>query len=195
MEQAVRALGACLAALALCGLLRLGLLVRGRRARAIEWSAIGWVAVMWACLAVVYVVGLYGARGHRFGVTPDPPDAFSMPTWWTCPAWGDYFAAIGVPLILLSVAAVVVLHRGRHPEARRVGPVRQYVATAVAVLLPVSALICLSAVGFTVAGAAAIHRQADVHRAVMEQGELRCYALTPEVPTIPGEPTTPRVDR
>jgi hypothetical protein len=183
MKQAARALGACLAALLLLGIAALPLRWSGRSPQSVAWSPIGWILVIYGCLAVVYVVGLYGSRGQRVNLGSESPNS-PTPVSWTCPAWGDYFAVIGVPLILLCVAAIVMLHRRRHPEVRREGPVRQYVGTAAAVLLPVSALLCLSTGGFTVAGAAATHRQADVQRAIMEQGELKYYDLTVPLPQL-----------
>ena len=177
MQQASHALGACLAVLLACGLAALILCWRGRPPRTIPWPRIGWVLIVWGCLATVYLAGILGPGGRRLSLTSRVPGKL-MPEHWLWPAWGDYFAVIGLPALLVSVALIVLLHRDRHPEARPVGMLQHCVGTWAAILLPVSALVCLVTVGLTDTVASVCHHGAERDHAIMEQGELAYYGLT-----------------
>jgi hypothetical protein len=99
---------------------------------------------------------------------------------WARPDWAHDFCAVGLPLIYALTLAVVLLHRRRHPESRQVGPVRSYVGTLLAVLLPFAALLWLLCLGLSVPVTLYGDRWATAERAIVYQGEVGYYHLTPE---------------
>jgi hypothetical protein len=177
IEQSSHALVACLAVLLACGLAALVLCRRGRPPRTISWPRTGWLLIVWGCLATVYLAGIFGPGGRRLRVTSQVPGEL-MPEGWTCPVWGDYFAVVGLPVLLLSVALVILFHRDRHPEARPAGMLEHYLGTSAAVLLPLAALACLVTISFATSRARLRSHDAERHRAIMEEGELAHYGLT-----------------
>jgi hypothetical protein len=183
LRQTLHALAGTLAVLLLCIPGGLVLRLRRRPAHPITWPPIGWLLVVYGCMAAAYLVGLLRPDGESVTVPAETVLGF---TAWTCPAWGSYFAVIGVPLLIGSAVAVVILHRRRHPEARDIGPVRHYLGTVVSILLPLTALLCLVALGFAIPSAAYAARCTPVYQATMEQGELAHYGLN--IPLVPTEP-------
>lgn len=193
IEQSSHALGACLAVLLACGLAALILRRRGRPPHAMPWPRVGWLLIVWGCLATVYLAGIFGPGGRRLSVRSQVPGEL-MPEGWTCPVWGDYFAVMGLPLLLLSVALVVLLHREWRPEERPVGMLEHYLGTSAAVLLPLAALACLVTIGFAASRARLGSHDAERHLAIMEEGELAHYGLTIPLESTPLSPASPQAN-
>jgi len=141
----------------------------------IRWTRVGWFVIVYGVLVVVYLAGLFGPGGERLSAASRNPEEF-VPLAWMCPAWGDYFAFFGIPLLVLSVAVVVVKQR-RRSNARRAGFAGQYTGTLLAILLPVGAVLSLVVLGFALSGARIYGRIAEDSRAMLTEGELSHYDL------------------
>ncbi|MBE9566284.1 MAG: hypothetical protein IMF16_06020, partial [Proteobacteria bacterium] len=172
-EQATRAFLVLLAVMALGGAVA-GVLRRcGKQVTSIRWTRVGWFVIVYGVLVVVYLAGLFGPGGKRLMAMSRNPEEL-VPLAWMCPAWGDYFAFLGIPLLVLSVAGVVVKQR-RRSNARRAGFAGQYTGTLLAILLPVGAVLSLVVLGFALSGARIYGRHAEDCRAMLTEGELRHY--------------------
>jgi len=174
-EQAERALLALLAVMALCGAMAGVLRLCRKQVRPIRWTRVGWFVIVYGVLVAVYVAGLFGPGGERLSVTSKTPGDL-IPLWWVCPAWGDYFAFLGIPLLVLSVAVVVVRQR-RRSDAHIAGFAGQYTPTLLAILLPVGAVLSLVVLGLALSGTRISGQQAEMCRAVMAVGEMSYYDL------------------
>jgi len=156
------------------GIVALLLKASRRRIAPVRFSRVGWVVILAAILAVVFGAGLLSPTSLAFRSSSSPGD-FLRYLGYPLPDWGDLFVSIGLPLILLAVLVIVVMRRQRgRGFAEALG---QYVATLIAVLLPVAALFCVALVGLAAAGARESLRQAALDRPIVEQGEIRYYGL------------------
>ncbi|MDH4179395.1 MAG: hypothetical protein OEV33_02710, partial [Armatimonadota bacterium] len=99
-----------------------------------------------------------------------------MPLRSVCPAWGDYFALLGIPLLVLSVAVVVVRQR-RRSDGHTAGFAGQYTATLLAILLPIGAVLSLAVLGCALSGARISAQQTEMCRAMLTEGEMSYYGL------------------
>jgi hypothetical protein len=134
---------------------------------AITWPRFGWL--------LAYAVALGGT--FAFGALMETKIQYGE---WSFPDWARDFCVIALPMICVLTLAVVLLHRRRHPDARRVGPVRSYVGTLLAVLLPFAALACLLCLGLAVLTTCYANQWASVERVIVYQGEVGYYHLTVE---------------
>jgi len=158
------------------GLVWLALALLGRPLAPVRWSFIGWAALV--------LVSLFAAIRASFAFAPGVPtlnrpllNAVLDFRGWTLSPVGECFVAVGFPLVLAGVLAVVVIVRRRHPAAHAVGLTGSYIATAIGVLLPVAAVLCLTFLGTTAAAALASGRQTKDYEAIIARGDLPHYGL------------------
>ncbi len=161
VEEGGRAAAATLALLLVAALAALMLRALHRPLAPVRFSRFAWVLVV--CFALVVAVCV------RFLFPPEHPNELD-------PLSGEMYALLGLPLTMLLVLAIVIRQRLRVGRGS-VGPVAQYVATLIAVLLPLAALLSLGMLGLGVAAASDWHSQTVANQRIVEQGEVRYYGL------------------
>ncbi len=176
VEQSKIAVAGGLGAVVLCGLVWLVLGLLGRPVAPVRWSRLGWAGLVMLPLFAVIRIGFSGDPGVHT-INRPPVDAFLDFRGWTVSPLGESFLLVGLPLILGGVLLVVAAVRRRHPGRHSVGPVGNYVGTAIAVLLPLAALLCLLLLGTTVAAARGVGMEIRDYEAIIEQGELAYYGI------------------
>jgi hypothetical protein len=85
------------------------------------------------------------------------------------------FAVIALPALLAAMLVTTAIHRGTHREERPAGFIGHYLGTAIAVLLPLGALLCLVTFGLDTAAAVKLGKLAD--KALVYQGQMAYYHL------------------
>jgi len=127
-----------------------GLLVAIKRSvQPIRYPRWAWALLVFACVGMAFLEGLLRAEY----------------------AWVFYM--MGLPLSLFVVLVVVAVHRRSARPGGAVGFVGHYLGTALAVLLPVCALLSLATLGLTVHTA----RESATYAKVIERGEMDYYGL------------------
>jgi hypothetical protein len=182
MPRVLRAAAVAIGAVAVLGMIALGFRLARRPARPIRWPRVGWVLAFLGSLGTA--LG-YGALIQMRWQDREWPRAgsdrlFSVVAGPVVGALG--LAVVLLPVIALSVVgtlglAVVLIRRRRHAEARHVGPVRSYVGTLLAVLLPFAALLSLLCLGLAVFTTVCANNWAAAQREVAYQGEMQYLHL------------------
>ena len=162
-----------LAVVLAAGIVALLLRMSRRRVAPVRCSRLGWAVVVVVILAVVFGAGILDPAGLA-SQWPSSHAGFARYFDWPSEPWEYLFVALGLPLILIAVLVLVVMKRG---DRGFMEIIAQYAATLIAVLLPLSAFYCLVLAGVSAAGARESPRQAEIDRAIVEQGELRYYDL------------------
>ena len=175
MGQLVQATMWTLGVIMAGGIASLLLKVSGRPIAPVRCSRLEWTVLLLVILAVVFGAGLLFPDSLAL-LYPSATDDYVPYFGWTLLPWGEVFVVLGLPLILTAVLVVVAVKR-RHSDHRSVGPIAQYVATLIAVLMPLAALLCLLLVGFTAATAHDAARQVEINEAMVQQGEIKYYGL------------------
>ncbi len=165
LSRMLRAVAPLVGLIAAVGFATLLLRLARRPVRSIAWPRVGWL--------LVYAVSL--GTAFAFGVVTQMN---LQDREWSRPEWEHDFCIIALPVVCALTLAVVLLRRRRHLESRQVGPVRSYVGTLLAVLLPFAALLCPLCLGLAVSTAFYGGRWASVERAIVYQGEVGYYHLT-----------------
>ncbi len=120
-----------------------------RLVRPICYPRWAWALLVFACVGVGFLEGLLRRE------------------------YGRMFYMMGLPLTLFVVLIVVAVHRRSVRPGGAVGFVGHYLGTALAVLLPVCALLSLATVGLTVRST----QESATHAKVIERGEMDYYGL------------------
>lgn len=147
-EAPLATVGALVALLAVA-LLGLLLLALKRQVQAIRYPRWAWALLVSVCLAMAFLEGLLRRDYARM------------------------FYLMGLPLTLFVVLIVVAVHRRWARPGGAVGFVGHYLGTALAVLLPVCALLSLATLGLTIHSA----QRSAAYARVIEQGEMDYYGL------------------
>jgi hypothetical protein len=137
----------------LAGLLVLALLlVVARRAiHPIKYPRRAWVFVGVAFLALIPVEGYLREHSRQL------------------------FAVVALPALLAAMLVITAIHRLTHREERPAGFIGHYLGTAIAVLLPLAALLCLITLGLDTVAALKLGKLAN--NALVYQGEMAYYHL------------------
>jgi len=189
LAHLIVALAGALWLVVLCGLAAVALRAARRPVRGISWSTWRRLVVVLGCLAAVAGTGLLWTGEPLLRLPPlwanlrqiaAALGAEMPPVPWSARPWGSYFVLIGLPLLLVSTLVVVLTHRRRHPDARDIGPVRQWLGTFLPVLLPLTALLCVLTLGMAIPASVVAARQAEVNHAIIHQGEATYYGLRGE---------------
>jgi hypothetical protein len=183
----VWALGACAAPIATaglglawigaCGLAYLVLWALKRRPVPVVWARWKWGLVGLGCFGASALVAL-GPGGGRLS-SPFSP--------WEPPAvapWAVTCVIAGLPLLVVSALVITWRVRRRQEASARPGFVRQYVGTLTAVLLPVIALVMVTAAAGAVPAAREVERAMGHLNLMIYKSELAYYGLQPPTPPV-----------
>jgi len=171
--------------LVVCGFAAAALWFLRHPVRQISWLRWGWLLIVFACLGAVAATGLVWS-GEPLLLRSSPAwqrlqelaqllGAESPPVPWSLRPWGGYFVVIGLPLLAVTTLMGVLLHRRRHPEARGVGPLRQWLGTLLPLLVPLTALLSIGTLALAISSSVAARRQAEINRMIIYQGEVGYY--------------------
>jgi len=137
----------------------------GRRPVPITWARWKWGVFILGCGAVSVVIAVAGA--------PKEP-----PVPW--PAMlAMVFPAVTIPGVIIGAFVVAVLVRRGVDRSQRPGFGRQYVGTLLAVMLPVTALLLVTAVALLANAGRGMDRAVEHQKVLIYHGELAYHGLKP----------------
>ena len=139
----------------------------GRRPAPITWARWKWALLVLGGAGLSVIMAVTGA--------PKEP-----PIPWTA-ILAMVFPAVTIPGVIVAVVAVTLLVRRGVDASQRSGFGRQYVGTLTAVMLPVTALLLVTAVALLADAGRGMNRFVEHQKIVIYQGELAYHGLKPPV--------------
>jgi len=173
--------GVALGWMMVSGLAYLILWALERRPIPIVWARWKWALVGLGCFGAWAPVAL-GPGGGRLS-SPFSP--------WEPPAvapWGVTCVEAGLPLLVVSALVITWRVRRRQEASARPGFFRQYVGTLTAVLLPVTAVVMVTAAAAAVPAAREVERAMGRLEMMVYDSELAYYGLQPPAAPVEQRP-------